>query len=122
MLRTFKLATFSLAVLLFVVSLKAQAAQAEVVITEPQRASHYDRKITQTPRYTIPQQRAMQRAAERTARLETLKYYGLSNARPTWSATPFLAPTRQARIAALIARHPRPVVIIVKYEISKKSH
>ncbi len=43
-----------------------------------------------TPRQIV-QQKAMLRGAQRQSRLASMQWYGMSNARPTASATPFMS-------------------------------
>jgi hypothetical protein len=42
-----------------------------------------------TPNFTLAQQKAQLRGAQRMARLEALRWYGFSNSRPTASALPW---------------------------------
>jgi len=75
----------------------AAPAAAEDPLPQPVRTQNenqswydYDQPSEYQPNPTaIIQQKAMNRAAQRQARIASMQWYGMSNARPTAAATPF---------------------------------
>ena len=93
-LRTFgfKLATIS-ALTAFSMGTSALAqefdepAAPEATATTPE--SFYPSTFKRSMEPTIAQQKAMQRGAQRMARLDAMRWYGFSNSRPTAAAMPY---------------------------------
>lgn len=89
----------------------AQAAQ------EGGDAWFYRQAPEKSTTYTLSQQKAQMRGAQRMARLEAMRWYGFSNSRPTASAIPWTtmySPAWQAPGGRPFAWHTssRPIVII----------
>ena len=55
----------------------------------PVTESWYPKVEKRTDSPTVAQQKAMERGAQRMARLEAMRWYGFSNSRPTATAMPF---------------------------------
>lgn len=55
----------------------------------PVTESWYPKVEKRTDAPTVAQQKAMERGAQRMARLEAMRWYGFSNSRPTATAMPF---------------------------------
>jgi hypothetical protein len=101
---------------------EVQAQQPAAVAPEPAAAApgetwYYRSSPEREPTYTVAQLKAQQRGAQRMARLEALRWYGMSASRPTATPMPWstmYSPAWQmpgGRPFAWYVSH-RPVVIV----------
>lgn len=82
----------ALAMSLFLMGSCALVAQEASRVSEDEYGrdeSYYQPPVERLPPQSIIHRKAQVRAAQRQARLASLSWYGMSNARPTASPTPF---------------------------------